>query len=134
MRRFSRSANFVSALQPVLATQKGQVHIQSYMDLSPLRFSRFHLPAVRDALVAKDLLKIEPRRRPQQATSLDKKSNLLMPLASGAGILPTAAGRVMPALGQHVGPDVQSAPLEDHSPEGVHSSTENSIASGQRYR
>lgn len=90
--------------------------------------------AVRDALVAKDLLKIEPRRRPQQATSPDKKSNLLMPLASGAGILPTVAGRAMPALGQHVGPDVQSAPLEDHSPEWVHSSTENSIASGQHYR
>ncbi len=87
--------------------------------------------AVRDALVAKDLLKIEPRRRPRPAPSPNKKSNLLMPLASGEGAIPAAAGRAMPALGQHVGPDVQSAPLEDHSPERAHSSTKNSIASDQ---
>ncbi len=50
---------------------------------------------------------------------------------NGASILPTAAGSAMPALGEHVGPVVQSAPLEDHLSERVHSSTENSIASGQ---
>lgn len=86
--------------------------------------------AVRDALVTKDLLKIEPRRRPQRAPSPDEKSNSIAPFASGAGILPTVAGMAMPALGQHDGPEVQNASLEDHSPERVPSSTENSIASG----
>ena len=89
--------------------------------------------AVRDTLLAHGLLKIEPRRRRHRTPSPTKKNNLMVPSASGAVILQATAGRDLPALGQSVGPEVPSAPLENHSPEKVHCSTDNSIASGQYY-
>ena len=89
--------------------------------------------AVRDTLLAHGLLKIEPRRRPKGPPSSAKKTNLIVPFASGAVILQPTAGRALPALGQSVGPEVPSAPLEIHSPEKVHCSTDNSAASAQNY-
>ena len=89
--------------------------------------------AVRDSLLAHRLLKIEPRRRPKGPPSSAEKDNLIVPFASGAVILQATAGRDLPALGQSVGPEVPSVPLEVHSPERVHCSTDNSAASGQNY-
>ena len=89
--------------------------------------------AVRDALVAQGLLKIKPRRRPQCASPADKKTNLMVPPASGAVILRAAAGAAVPTLGSQLGPEAQSAPLEDQSPEKVHSSTNKTTASGHDY-
>ena len=79
------------------------------------------------------LLKIEPRRRSKGPPSSAKKANLIVPFASGAVILQATAGRALPALVPSVGPEVPSAPLEVHSPERVHCSTDNSAASGQNY-
>lgn len=124
-------ASFLATVTEQRAIAREALHLPPEAPLGHYPAAAVDRRAVRDALVAKELLKIEPRRRPRPAPPPNKKSNLLMPLASGAGILPTVAGRAVPALGQHVGPEVQSAPLEDHSPERVHSSTENSIASGQ---
>lgn len=124
-------ASFLATVTDQRTSARAALHLPADTPLGHYPAAAVDRRAVRDALVAKGLLKIEPRRRPQRAPSPDEKSNLIAPFASGAGILPTAAGRAMPTLGQHDGPEVQSASLEDHSPERVHSSTENSIASGQ---
>ncbi len=124
-------ASFLATVTEQRTIARAALHLPPETPLGHYPAAAVDRRAVREALVAKGLLKIEPRRRPQRASSPDEKSNLIAPFASGAGILPTAAGRAMPTVGQHDGPEEQSAPLEDHSPERVHSSTINTPASGQ---
>ena len=123
-------ASFLAKLDEQRTIARAALHLPADTPLGHYPAAAVDRRAVRDTLIAQGLLKIEPRRRPLSASAADTKTNLMMPHASGAVIIPTAAVTAMPTLGQRGGPEVQSAPLEDHSPEGVHSSTNKSTASG----
>ncbi len=123
-------ASFLATLTEQRTVARAALQLPTDTPLGHYQAAAVDRRAVRDSLLAHRLLKIEPRRRPKGSA---KKTNLIVPFASGAVILQATAGRDLPALGQSVGPEVPSAPLEVHSPERVHCSTDNSAASGQNY-
>jgi transposase InsO family protein len=126
-------ASFLATLTEQRTVARAALQLPADTPLGHYQAAAVDRRAVRDTLLAHRLLKIKPRRRRQRTPSPAKKTNLMMPFASGAGILQATAGRDLPALGQSVGPEVPSVPLEVHSPERVHCSTDNSAASGQNY-
>jgi transposase InsO family protein len=123
-------ASFLATLTEQRTIARAALHLPQDTPLGHYPAAAVDRRAVRDTLLAHGLLKIEPRRRPKGSA---KKTNLIAPFASGAVILQATAGRDLPALGQTAGPEVRSVPLEVHSPERVHCSTDNSEASGQNY-
>ena len=126
-------ASFVATVTEQRTIARAALQLPADVPLGHYQAAAVDRRAVRDTLLAHRLLKIEPRRRRPRTPSPTKKTNLIVPSASGAVILQATAGRDLPALGQSVGPEVPSAPLENHSPERVHCSTDNSAASGQNY-
>jgi hypothetical protein len=126
-------ASFLATLTEQRTVARAALQLPADTPLGHYQAAAVDRRAVRDTLLAHRLLKIKPRRRRQRTPSPAKKTNLMMPFASGAVILQATAGRDLPALGQSVGPEVPSVPLEVHSPERVHCSTDNSVASGQNY-
>lgn len=88
--------------------------------------------AVRDSLVAQDLLRIQPRRRPSKAAQpVTTKIDLIARDSESAGIIQSAFATASPRLGDPGDSVGQRAPLRTHPTERVHSSTDNSTASGQ---
>ena len=90
--------------------------------------------AVRDALVAQDLLQIHPRRRPKTPASVTAKNKIMARDNTGAGILQPACATAA-TTSRSLGDSAEhSAPLNTHPNERVHSSTNKTTASGQNYR
>jgi hypothetical protein len=127
----AQRASFLAKLDEQRTIARAALHLPADTPLGHYPAAAVDRRAVRDTLIAQGLLKIEPRRRRKRAPSVAKKANLIVPLASGAVILQAESAQRPPALGEQGGPGVQRAPLEDHSPEKVHCSTNNSTASGQ---
>jgi len=125
--------SFLATVTEQRTAARAALHLPADTPLGHYPAAAVDRRAVRDALVAHGLLKIEPRRRPKRAPSPPTKCDLLTPIPSSAVILQTASAMIAPALGAHGGPDVQHVPLADHSPERVHSSTIKSSAGGQIY-
>lgn len=124
-------ASFLAKLNEQRTIARAALHLPADTPLGHYPVAAVDRRAVRDTLIAQGLLKIEPRHRPRCASPANKKTELIVPHASGAVILPAAAVTAMPALDERDGPEAQRASLEDHSPERVHSSTNKTTASGQ---